>query len=598
MKKRLLIIVNLLLIGTVVFGNTPKTSLTEIFRSKRNIDPQNTLLYADSLLAQSHLADSTIAKIHYQKAVTYELVNDFNNTLKSIEIALPYFQKQQNQANFVKATIVQATANLYLKNITLASTQTMAALKLAQQLNQPSLIFKCYDKLSHIHYMLKDFDKAIAYLSKVVTIQLQLKDTFGLSATYNNIAIVYKNMMQAEKALAYNYKSLNINKQLKKYDAIAKSHNNIGATLQIMQRYEEAIKEYQKSIEINTQYNIQNSTPHLSMASCLTILSRHKTAKNHLIAALDIEKNLGNNSILQELYDRLLSNTLEQKDYPQALGYLSKRDSIEKIQIQQEHQEKLQLLASQQKLLEQEKELEKTKIQTQKRVFALSILCGTLLFALTLFYLRQQNIQLRSQRKQLELEQKILQSQMNPHFIFNAMSAIQNTLLKNNPLKSASLLSVFARLIRQNFDVVNKEYISLKEELAVLKDYIDIQQLRFENSFTYEIKVAPDISLGNIRIPPLLLQPFVENSIEHGVRTLEQGGYLEITINKIDSEIEFTILDNGLGYQAPLQKKKTEHAIDIFRNRLQLRGKGEEHSFLIQKRTVESGTIVNFKLKV
>ena len=403
-------------------------------------------------------------------------------------------------------------------------------------------------------------------------------------------------MMQAEEALEYNYKSLAINEQQKDYRSVAKSYNNIGATLQIMARYEDAMENYKKSINLNELHAIPNSIPQRSMASCLVLLGRHKEAEEYLMAAMKVEKDLGNNPILLELYDRLVSNMLEQQNYQKAIQYLSKSDSIEKILIKQEHQEKLHLLDNQQRLLKQEKELEITKTKIQNRILFIGLLFGGIFFLMILIYLRQQNQQLRLEQKQLKLEQKVLRSQMNPHFIFNVMTAIQNTLLENNPLRSASLLSIFARLMRQNFKIANKELISLKEEVSTLEDYISIQQLRFQNSFTYNIEVDSKLEVHNTQIPPLLLQPFVENAIEHGLRPIEREGVLEVKIQKMGSVICFTILDNGIGYEEPSKDRNTEHAMDVFRKRLQLRNKNEEHSFIIEKRKSEPGTKVSFSL--
>ena len=595
-SKKDIVVILLFFISIFAFGKLSSSDLVSVLEQKKKINPQTALFYVDSLLAQQSLPDSTTAEIHYQKSLIFQHVNDVHNSLKSIETALPYFENAQNSSKLISAILIQTTANIYLGNLSLASAQGMRALALAQELNDSSLICKCYDTLSHIYYSLKDYEQSISYLLDAATLQLQIQDTVGLSATYNNIAIVYKNMLQADKALEYNYKSLDINLQQKNYNAIAKSYSNIGATYQIMERYEEAMKNYNKAIRINEQYGISNSTPQRSMASCLNLLGRNKEAEQYLLAALNVEEKLENTPIVQELYDKMLSSMLEQQNYQQAILYLSKRDSIEKIQLKQEHQEKLQVLANQQKLLQQENELEATKAKIQKRIFFTSLFFAVMVLLMILIYLRQKNKQLKSQQNQLKLEQKVLRSQMNPHFIFNVMSAIQNTLLENNPLKSAGFLSVFAQLMRQNFEVANKELISLKDELSALENYIHIQQIRFQNSFTHTIVLDPSIVVHKTQIPPFLLQPFVENAIEHGLRSMERNGYLEIGIHKVDSAIEFTIIDNGKGYHPPIQKRETEHALDVFRKRLQLRNRGEEHSFSIQQRISEPGTIVRFRL--
>jgi len=576
----------------------PIINFDSLFDKKRILDPQSAIFYADSILLQQTSSERNIAELNYQKALLFSRINDPNSTLNSIELAIPYFESTDENTRLISAMLIQATANIYLKNLSLASVQAMNALELALKINDNNFICKCYDTLSHIHYSLEDYDQSIKYLIIAAEIQTKIDDKIGLSATYNNIAIVYKNLMETEKALEYNYKSLEINKQQKDYRSIAKSYNNIGATLQLMNRHEDAMENYRKSIFLNKKHSIPNSVPQRSMASCLALLGQYEDAEEYLLAALQVEHNLGNTSIALELYDRLVSNMLEQQNYQQAIQYLSKIDSLEKIEIKQEHQDKLYMLANQQKLLKQENELKLTESKIQKRTLFISIIFGAIVLIMILIYIRKQNNQLRLEQKQLRLEQKVLRSQMNPHFIFNVMAAIQNTLLENKPLRSASLLSSFASLMRQNFNIANKELISLKEELSALENYISIQQLRFQNSFNYFIDVDPRLTLHKIQIPPLLLQPFVENAIEHGLRPIERQGILDIKIFKKEKYTFFTIQDNGIGYKKSFQGKRSEHAIDIFRKRLQLRNKDEELTFTIEKRKSEPGTIVSFSLSL
>lgn len=116
------------------------------------------------------------------------------------------------------------------------------------------------------------------------------------------------------------------------------------------------------------------------------------------------------------------------------------------------------------------------------------------------------------------MEQKLLRAQMNPHFIFNALAAIQNITLEGDPLKSSQHIAKFAKLIRQNFDYVRKDKISLDKEISMITNYIETQRLRFNNVFNYQIDISGVDDSTKVFIPPMLLQPFVENAIEYGVK--------------------------------------------------------------------------------
>jgi len=183
---------------------------------------------------------------------------------------------------------------------------------------------------------------------------------------------------------------------------------------------------------------------------------------------------------------------------------------------------------------------------------------------------------------------------MNPHFIFNALSAIQNSLMDNEPIKSAGYLSRFAKLIRQNFDFINQKSILLKDEIDALQNYMDTQKLRYQDKFDYEINVFADVDINQVEIPPLLIQPFIENSIEHGFKNKKDKGKITINISKKDMNICYEIIDNGKGYKT-LKKDGKIHSIDIVKKRLKLIGNNDEKS--IKMETSDKGTNIKFCLK-
>ena len=201
----------------------------------------------------------------------------------------------------------------------------------------------------------------------------------------------------------------------------------------------------------------------------------------------------------------------------------------------------------------------------------------------TAFYVY--NTKLRAANKASKLEQSLLRVQMNPHFIFNTLAAIQNITLEGNPIKSSNHIAKFSKLISQNFDYVRKESITLDKEIAMISNYIETQQLRFNNVFTYTIDIEDSIHASEIKVPPMLLQPFVENAIEYGLKEKKEGGNYLLKIEKEHQGLLFIIQDNGIGRSAKAkQEKLTEelHATSIFIERLKMRKKGEEKTFTIE----------------
>ncbi|MFT5821748.1 MAG: tetratricopeptide (TPR) repeat protein [Crocinitomix sp.] len=149
--------------------------------------------------------------------------------------------------------------------------------------------------------------------------------------------------------------------------------------------------------------------------------------------------------------------------------------------------------------------------------------------------------------KMLKLEQKLLKTQMNPHFISNALMSAQGYIYDNKPKEASSYLTQIARLTRLVLENSRKESISLEDEISTLESYLLVQQKRYEN-FDFELTVGDDLDPEEIHLPPMLTQPFVENAIEHGVQNLSYRGLLQINFSSIEkNKLQISIADNGLG---------------------------------------------------
>ncbi len=155
----------------------------------------------------------------------------------------------------------------------------------------------------------------------------------------------------------------------------------------------------------------------------------------------------------------------------------------------------------------------------------------------------------------VELELRTLQLQMNPHFIFNALNSIQSYMLTHDIETANNYLSKFAHLIRLFLDSSRSRYLSLSEEVRMLNLYCDIEKLRFENKFDFEIIVAPDINKF-IELPTMILQPFVENAINHGLRYKSKKGFLSIEFYIEYKYLICKICDNGVGRERAIEMQE------------------------------------------
>lgn len=177
------------------------------------------------------------------------------------------------------------------------------------------------------------------------------------------------------------------------------------------------------------------------------------------------------------------------------------------------------------------------------------------------------------------MEQKALQSMMNPHFIFNSLGSIQNYLLKNKGSEAVIYLSQFARLIRQNLNAINTPMIALEEEVDRMRNYLDLEKKRLENKFEYIIEIDKKLEEDAVYIPSMLIQPIAENSIWHGIATLEEIGALKISFHTYKPRsLKIIIEDNGIGMKKSYEysAKSTQHqhlGMQIIKKRLDLLSK-------------------------
>jgi ligand-binding sensor domain-containing protein len=192
---------------------------------------------------------------------------------------------------------------------------------------------------------------------------------------------------------------------------------------------------------------------------------------------------------------------------------------------------------------------------------------------LMIWYARLKDVKLKLQN--MELNQKLLRLQMNPHFIFNSLTSIQNYIYSNQKHLAGQYLSDFARLIRLILENSRHERINLDKEIETISLYMELQKLRFTDHFTFKVVVDPDIDTAITFVPPMMVQPFLENALEHGLKNkLEKGGEIQVKYTLMKNSLQYEVRDNGVGLSAAAQQSKLHEgeslSITICRERLQL----------------------------
>lgn len=163
-----------------------------------------------------------------------------------------------------------------------------------------------------------------------------------------------------------------------------------------------------------------------------------------------------------------------------------------------------------------------------------------------------------------ELKMTALQSQMNPHFLFNSLNSINNFVLKNDVEKASDYITKFSKLIRVILNSSSSPTATLAEELSILKLYVKLEQMRIAGGFKYEVEVGDDVPIEQIKVPPLFLQPFIENAIWHGITKKEGDKLIKLTITRDENIITFEIFDNGIGIDKSKENKHMSHKRKFF----------------------------------
>lgn len=246
-------------------------------------------------------------------------------------------------------------------------------------------------------------------------------------------------------------------------------------------------------------------------------------------------------------------------------------------------------------LLAHENELHQ-KQASNRKLLLLSVSGFTVVsFLLLMLFIRQNKLKVEHEKNRLH--QKLLRSQLNPHFIFNALATVQNSIINEQPALANVYLTRFSKLMRNILESSAQETVNLDQELTTIENYLALQKIRYPDKFDYEITVDESLDIDNIQLPAMLIQPFVENAIEHGFRHKETRGYLQVKFWLNNSILLIEVEDNGIGrkksgeiYQKDPKDYKSM-ATEIIRQRIKTLNKSmkQKITFNIFDLTNENG---------
>jgi tetratricopeptide (TPR) repeat protein len=457
------------------------------------------------------------------------------------------------------------------------------ALEWAENAKDTFLIHCSLNGVGNVYFDYRDYAQAIEYFHRsLLFLGKKEPNLLGEAINCNLLGESWLFLGNPDSALIYLNRSYQVNVKIESELGQAICNNGKGLVYHAKKDYAKAIAYYHQALQLYTQTGdlFYQSMCLNNLGKSLMAIHSFKDAEQVLKNSLEIASTIGSKDFvldasleLAQLYNETGKIKASYQYSQMALAY---KDSITD-DLKTQNMEAMDVLYKAEKqereilILKQDAELNQLKMSRQK--YLLLSIAGFLFIAILIvvFIFRQRR--LKSKINEIGLEQKLLRAQLNPHFIFNSLSAVQNFIMKNDRTTASEYLVNFSRLMRNILIGSGEDFILLENELQILDDYLKLQQLRFQGKFNYYFELAETIDPKYCLVPPMLLQPFIENAIEHGVRDIQEQGII-ITRFKVEKQkLIIEVDDNGRGlHEQKNSNKKKSHismATKITRQRMQ-----------------------------
>lgn len=476
------------------------------------------------------------------------------------------------------------------------------SLAVAEDMEDTLYIGRALQAMAGIYRLKRDnYEKALKFYEKSLEYLEKSNYKLSMGVALSNMGLIFYKQNQIQKAIDFTKRALLIFENAGKKDKIASTQNHLAKYYSKIGNYKEAhrilTKNYEYFSEIGAKPNIADNLH--SMGMLYSNWGKYNKALFAFKGSYNVYDNLGQKYDLIDLNKEISKVYERQNNYIKALEYYKHYSELNNSFFDEKMTNQLNELEVRYKTKEKQQqiELQESRLAQQEANLMRQKTIKNLLFggigALFAFIMvvgyayiikKNANLRIKSQKEEIEtqaeylkesnliLQQKALSAQMNPHFIYNTLNSVQSYILKNQRESSSLLLSKLAKLMRRILENSQYTLIALSEEVDALIFYLEIEQERFKNSFDYYIEIDEKIDAGSILVPPLIIQPFVENSIHHGLRPMSGMGNLKIEISKRDESLYIVIDDNGIGRQKAKEKKHSTKSLgtEITQQRLNI----------------------------
>jgi tetratricopeptide (TPR) repeat protein len=539
--------------------------------------------YADSikLLAEELKNESYLSKSDYYFGIVARHESRYADALQYLEKHIRYCQMSGDSTQLANSLYQIAVVHMYQGNYEKSIGIYYQAIGLYEKKENKYGLAISYMGLGNLLTHMHRYDDAI----KTYGISLALLN--GLRADLYvkmnklrvliNMGNAYAALKQYTKARLFYSQSLPISNVLGSRRTESTALSSIGDVLNSLQQHDSALVYHLKALSIREQTRQKEKIilSLIQVGETYLLLKDYPTARYYLMKSLSMSKEFQAKPCIRDAYEKLSVLYSLQGNFQKAYQYhrlfTGIKDSmyneenarqINELQTKYETEKKDKQIA----LLAKEKEVQQKEVQRQATLkkasisglFLLGLLIGLLVY---IFRQKLKNQQLLAakdtqikevtyKRQMSELEMKALQAQINPHFLFNCMNSINRMILEGDNDHASLYLGKFSKLVRLILENAENAKVTLQNELALLESYIQLESLRFKGKIDYRITVDESIDPDDTYLPSMILQPFVENAIWHGLlhKPVEsQQGIIEISVKEENNRLYCIIEDNGIG---------------------------------------------------
>lgn len=566
--------------------NSPKVNLEinqklgEYYLNSRDFDQSDFYLKQALKLSKKRRDNKEISETFSMFAMKEIQRNQKDSAMYFVKEAIQFGRRSANKGAMAAAFNTQALVYAYFGQVELSVSKNLIALQLASEVEDLPKMAKYSLDLGEAQLSILNYREAELYFNQVQDVASKLKDKRLIALALVNLGIIYRIDKNYEKATDYQSRALKILTTLNDFDGLGIAHNNLGDIYREQKNYPKALSNYNKALVFFESSGNKESiaTVYHNVGIVFEKQGKYANALNYLNRSVEIRSQFGFKGTIystyraiSEVYEKTSNYKLAQNylklyaDYADSAKTIESSAKIAELNELYRSEQRERLISVQADSIERQKQektltstkLENVQLKNNMQAYIITGFAILLVLAGVIGFYRWNQTKIKQQQQEAEMNQTLLRTQMNPHFVFNAMSVIQSYIYDNDTQNSSRFLVNFSKLMRLILENSSKEFIPMEIEVDILDKYLSIQKLRFEERFDFEIKVDQKLLDESAIIPPMITQPFIENAIEHGRLHLREDGFIHVHIFEKNKMLFITIEDNGVGRKGAEQNKKS-----------------------------------------